>query len=165
MLSGQIREDQNTDISQKAGDIESRLLNWNGATEYRPSCGDNWEAGFEAYRIAALIYLYMVPMRLRRTDSRVQSVVAAACRLLGGLGEGSEVEKPLIWVYFLVGSGAQTDEHRQFVIRRMEIASAISGLGAWDGALKVVRGMWETGDTLWNTLMIAEQHGVSFLFV
>ncbi|TGZ76340.1 hypothetical protein EX30DRAFT_256144 [Ascodesmis nigricans] len=164
-LASELLHEGGPGITVAAADIESRLLGWNGATEPRPMYGDDWVSGFETFRLAALTCLYLLPMQLPRTDLRVQSTVASACQILENLGEYSQVEKPIVWVYFMIGSGAASEEHRQIIRNRMENAGARTGVGAWDGALKMLRVMWDAGDTLWNTLLVAEKHGVSFQFV
>lgn len=104
--------------------------------------------------------------QLPLSDHRVQSTVSSAVEELRSLGsELAEFEKPMVWAYFIVGSAAVREDQRAFIEERMMQMGRRSGVGAWEGAVKVLREMWASGQGLWETLVRAEEAGVGFLFV
>lgn len=71
----------------------------------------------------------------------------------------------MVWVYFIVGSACVMEDHWRMIEDRMRAMGMKSGVGAWEGAVKVLQGMWNAGEGLWRTLLNAEEQGLGFLFV
>jgi hypothetical protein len=156
------------DVHSHAQNIEARLHAWNPSHELSPAFGDaaQWEQGWSIFQHAALLYLYTVILRLPVNEPVVEKTVQDTLGRLKVIGISSgEVEKSLLWCYFLTGTALEAFENQGWIKDRMMQMAELTSIQAWKTAARTLADMWSARKGLWETVLDAEKRGVAFMFM
>ena len=155
-------------VHTPAQSLEARLRAWNPSHELPPAAGDQaeWEQGWSIYQHAALLYLYTIVLRLPNSEPVVEKTGEELLRRLKVVAAGNgEVEKSLLWCYFLTGTVLEEAGEQTWIQGRMACMAELTSIQAWASAGRTLMGMWEARIGLWETVLQAEKRGVAFLYL
>lgn len=131
-------------FSDRARILESEMMGWSC-----PSGGESSSLSQlgDAYRHAALIYLYRTIRRHVRgysevLEAKIQSCVTEICELGGSMPEGCLAECTLVFPLFIAGGEARDISHVETIRERLEVIVNLRKFRNVEACLDVLDEVW-----------------------